>query len=273
MAVDPTSSPVVPNHYLTESSEIVARQHDRKELMWNIAAKVTLVALFVIGAAVLTAVILGSTVLSTPLSWLIFGLVLTTPVLGYMEDHFVKWANQHHAIAEIEHGVADHLTKIVLWKQSDIKTFYEQQRLPGPASLATLPLVARFNYWKEKTDSLLAEARKHLDPDVPGSYIKEQPDPAARYQERDIGWDILECNALPAKLQSAIILQMIYRPDREIDPARIGACRSVSMGQRLCEQILDHKDSYFEFADRRPPVALITVRDSSPADLRLRIFQ
>ena len=273
MAISPTASPVPHNHYLVDSPALKAREHDQSALMWNIATRVTTVAIFAITVAVLTVAILGSAILSSSFSWLLLGLVITSPGLGFLEHNFGQWAKQHSNEALIEHGVADELKKIAHWNQDNIRSFYQQQRLNSSLMLESLPLIARFNYWKQMADASMVEAERHLDPKAPGNYLEHQTNPAIRFQERETGWEMLENEALPARLQSAVILQMLVQPDRAIELDQIGSCRPLPLGQRLCEQILEHNDSYFEFADKRPPLVLTTVKDSSPADLRLKLFQ
>jgi hypothetical protein len=272
MSVAPVASPTIPTHYLRESPEIVARQLDRKAKLWDIAAKVTMAALFAIGTVVLTIAIIGSSTLSTPFALIILGLVLLSPVLTYLNKKFAEWAEKNHNLAEVEHGVAEHLKKIRHWQLADIQAFYETQHLAIEPELAMLPLIARFNYWKERAENAVVEAKKHIDKDYPDNYLQNLARDI-RYQTREYGWSLLENEALPAKLQSAVILQLIIQPNQELELPQIGRCCAVTFGQRFCEQLFDNEDSYFEFADGRKPLLATTISDSSPADLRQKLFQ
>jgi hypothetical protein len=178
-------------HYLRQDSNRVAKDLNRKSLLWDIAAKVTLVALFAILAAS-TAL----SILSIP-SWGLFLIAviaipaIATALLFKVERILHLWSQQAQHLAAIEDSVATQLAKMNLPDDTSFITFCSQYSRYFRPTENLKPLVARLFYWQKMAEQISAQ------------------------QNRAITKEFLD-----AKLECAKIFQLIKDPNQEIEIVR-----------------------------------------------------
>jgi len=277
MTVAAVGSPQL-THYLRESPDLISQQMHRRQMMCTIARTVTLVALGAIIAAASFLAILGLAFTAGYLT-ISIGLAVATPILFYVDNIFANRAWRLQFQADVEQGTADQLRKLKTWTPLDIEHFYQEHQIAElyHAQFATasgivkaqnmLPLIARFNFWDHlATDSL---ALVKID-------LTESDDKLANAAEdikrlvRERSWATLTQESLPAKLESAIILQLLVNPYQEICLDRIGRFRLDDDEKQ--DQRLDSQRPYFELTNHRQALTIQEVVSSSPAQLRQRIF-
>lgn len=243
-------------HYLTDNLAITAKQFDRKATILNLAAKATLVAIFIIGAAALTVMLCGAEIFGASTLIVTLGCTLATPLLFKVERYFATHAQKFKSQATIEYAVDAQNRSIETWTLKDIQNFYREhllQSLPDETLDRTRPLIARYLYWNQQFQENYREALKYLNDNVENSYLKDTTDRDIRYLLRQQGWNLLENNAIPARLQSAVSLQLLQNPYQEIELSDIGHHQPISFGQWSSEAYCDQKDPYFCFKNSQKP--------------------
>jgi hypothetical protein len=271
MAIAALPSSNVLTHYLRENPAIQARQLSRRATLNDIAAKVSLFAIFIITSAILVLAVLGPAAFSAGFLLLTVGLAIATPLLFRVERLFAVRSQQARENANTELGVAEQLKKLQTAKPADIAHFYPTPRPKDGRYPDILPLIARFNHWKEVADRSFAEARLYLDPAAIGNKLADQ-NREVRYLTRQHGWKILEKEAIPAKLQCALVLQLIAFPYQELSLSQIGQIDMPSMDQYLSQKEFDEQEKLFTLKNNRPPLSLRDIQQCSPAELREKIF-
>lgn len=271
MTVSTAASPGVLTHYLRESPDLAAREIKRRSILWDIAAKVIIAALFVITSAIMVLTVLGTAFFSPGFFALTIGLALATPLLYHVESISRNHARQLNHNASVEQGVADQLRQIGTWKPQDLAAFYRKHHLTISARIDMLPLIARFNYWKELTDHSLSDARLYLDPKSPGNTLVNQTK-EIQHLARQYGWSILEEKTLPAKLQSAVTLLLLANPFQEIDLDQIGHQKPRPTEQDPNINEPDGQDCFFEFMNKAPFLTIQEIISSSPDKLSQKLL-
>jgi len=263
MAVSVADSQKQVTHFLRESPSLVAQQLNRRAVLWDIAAKVTLAALFVITSAVVIMSVLGTAIFSNWFLALTVGLAIATPLLFHFERKFANRSLQMRYDARVEIGVSEHLRQVRTWQAKEISSFLQKHQITVKTKEDILPLIARFNFWEHAANNAMSEASLYLDATLPGNKLINQSK-EVQHLARQYGWKILVEASLPAKLQSAVILQLLKNPYQEISLSQIGHYKSLTNEQQLSEIELDAHDRFFEFSTDRPPLTVQEIIDSTP---------
>jgi hypothetical protein len=258
-------------HYLRENPAIKAQQLSRRATLNDIAAKISLLAIFIITSIILVLAVLGPAAFSAGFLLLSIALAIATPLFFKIERLFAVRSQEARLEANTERGVAEQIKKLQTAKAADIAHFYQTPRPQGSKPLDILPLIARFNHWKGLADCFFAEAKLYLDPSAPGNKLAGQ-DREVRYLTRQHGWKILEKEAIPAKLQCALILELIAHPYQELSLSQIGQLDMPSMDQYLSEKEFDELEKLFTLKNSRPALSLRDIEQCSPAELREKMF-
>ena len=176
MSVAAAACPKVLTHYLRESPEAAAGQMNRRALIWDIAAKVTLAALFVITSAMMVMTVLGTAFFTPGYLTLAIGLAVATPLLYHFERKFANRSLQLKYDACVELGVVEYLKQLRSWKPSDFAAFNQKHHITGKMKQMMLLLIARFNFWQNVYENGLSEALLYLNDDSPKNGLANQPE-------------------------------------------------------------------------------------------------
>ncbi len=272
-----TSRPTTPqlSRYVTELPQKIAHERSRKAALYSLASKVCLVA-FIAIVAVFLAISIG---LLSPLSpALTIPLIFSAlPLLeGGLSLDCSEAARQAidtaHEFARIRH-----------WTSPQIKAFFEKHHLsleklpmdllrkanPKEPLRALLPAIASYNY-------LCHKAEKHFKEHENNLYNRTE-NPILRHHGRLGGWKKLECEAIPAALQAALVLQTISQPTLQLQLADLGACTPKAFDQRRFDQLLEGSDAYFVFKDQaRAPLTFTALQElvskQNYDGLRVKLF-
>jgi len=266
MSIASTASSKVLTHYLRESPDLIAQQLSRQARMWDIAAKVTLAALFVITSAVMIMAVLGTAILTPGYLAIALGLAIATPILYHYERKFAIRSQQLTYDALVEKNVAEYLRQLKSWKSQAIADFYKKHRITAETNRSLLPLIARFNFWEQVAANALAEAYHYLNDELAKNQLVKQPKEILNLSHQH-GWKIIEEVVLPAKLQSAVTIGLLHNPNREIELSKIGQCVVRPIEQNPSEQ-----DNYFTFASKRPPITIHETLVSTPDELSRKLL-
>lgn len=265
------TSPQILNHYLQESPSVVANQFKRRALLWDIAAKVSLVAIFAITASILVITVLGAPVFSGWFIALSIGIAVATPLLFRVERLFASRCKQARTGFEVEFAVEKELKRIEHWSTEEIASFYRDHHIQKETDRSLLPLIARFNYWKQIADASYTQAILNLDASAPDNKLVGQSR-EIRYITRQMGEEILENQTLPAKLQCAVMLQLLSNPAQEIDLDQIGKHETHPFDQTWSERLFDGHDVYFEFKNDHAPLSCKDIELATPEELQGKLF-
>lgn len=242
---------------LAESPQEVANSNYTKAVLFDIAAKVAMIAAVAISAGFL-AVSLGL----TPIITLPLGLALIA-ILGFiglmpLSSKLQSWANEHYRTATLEQKVADCLGEINNWTEDEVRAYLIAHQI-DPAALpiaslaakkpeapltALLPLIARANAWKSIYEESLTAANRNISFENPQGREELL---ALEFDHKRIGWDILESQALPAAFDYAVALQSILRPTEEISLDQIGVIKNRPYVLRMLDIAAERPQVYFTF--------------------------
>lgn len=261
-------TPVATN-FLTQSPSALFKSYDRSATLYSLASKVALVAAIAISTVTMTIVLLGIT-LSGPCSFLLLGLLLATPFLMMSSTNWAEKADKMRTKATIEKGVVEQLNFVSSWSDERIKSFFEKHLIPPPTPIHSRNLlIARHLYWLQRAQLAELQAEMHLTRGVQGSQLDEvQPsEPTPRkyeelcHQIREVGFQLLETEMLPAILQSALMLQLISNPSKSLNLSDVGTVMPKPIAQRLSERIYDERDVYLIFKNQtREPMGATEIK-------------
>jgi hypothetical protein len=257
-------------HYLLKSPDTTAKQLNRRSIMWDIAAKATLAALFVITSAIVIMSVLCLS-LSPGFLGLSVGLALATPLLFHFEKSFANRSRQLKYEAWVERGVAEQSRQLKADRPKQIADFYQKHHIDLKTGPDRSLLLARFRFWEHVANCTGAEASLYLDPALPGNKLVNQPK-EIQLLTRRYGWRILKEAALPAKLQSAVMLHLLVNPFQEIDLTQVGRCLPQEIDPKSGEKEPQKQDPYFELANKRPPLTIEEILRCSPDELNQKLF-
>ena len=254
-------SPISKNE-LIELPSVLEAKHARWSKVMNIASKVTTAALAAI-ALTATSVVLFGIALSGPGSLLFIGSLLSTPLWMLASAKCADESAKAAKLAIEEHGIGEVLEQL---KEDELAAVCSQLSIDPDTSLHTPEqlaiLIARLAFWNRAGQTLLEKGNRHIYADAPQSEVcfdesKMTPAQASklRYAIRGIGFTILEEEALPAMLQSALIRQVLDNPSTISSLNAIGTTTPKPMAVRITELFLDNSDTYMTFHDAsRPPM-------------------
>ncbi len=231
----------------------------------NVAAKVAFAATLAIALATTSVFILGLTLTgATPL--LLMGSVLATPLLMIGSGMAAKESAKAAKLAQDEKEIGLALEEFKALDQDQFSMVCSQLSIDPNSAYSNEEfdiLVARLAYWSKQAKATHEKANRHLYSDYPESEIQKvdasnaalELTSSLRYETRDVGFRILENEAIPAMLQSALILQVLRDTAQAAHLEAIGKLYPKSIGVRLSELLFDKNDTYMTFHDTtRPPL-------------------
>lgn len=280
-------SPISKNDLLLPPTNLEAK-HARWALMMSAASKVAIVALAAIAAATSAVFLLGIT-LTGSMPLLLMGSVLATPLLMFASAKAADESAKADRLYEQEKAIGEALQEFKNLDQDQFASVCRQLSI-DPESTIYSPeefdiLVARLAFWNKRAQTTLEKANRHIYADHPENVLQKIDESKAtpaqvsllRYATRDTGFRILEQDAIPAMLQSALILQVLRNTAQAPALEAVGILYPKTMAVRLCEQIFDQNDTYMTFFD--PSRAPLTTREiidlfrtDGPAALQQRMF-
>ncbi len=275
------------NHYLTENPEKTASKYRCKAFALNVLEKISWVALIAIMAVVLAVSYSGVTMTGT-LSLALVAMAFSTIFFAWGLSKFRIGANYCAKEAEKERLIAAELKKIGKWTEESIKEFMtaeglDPNRLPLDALrqihrdkplLALLPLIARYNYFKQR-------AKEQEGTSIACFTEREQflglsdQDRSLRKKAGELGRHLHMYEAIPAALDAAVMLRIIQDPTRELslsDIAKYVAKDSVE--QALDERYPPINDTYLILHNNRGSLTLkeIEAVHLAPKELYSKLF-
>lgn len=281
--------PAVSKNNLAQSPTLLEAQHNWQATKMNLISKIALIALVAIAAAVTTVVLFGLT-LTGASPYLLVGSLLSTPLLMIASGKAADAAEKARISAGNERGVAAALEELTSHSQDEINSLSWQLSIDPASTPYTNEefniLMARFGFWDKQARTALEKSNRHIYKEYADSELqkidesKVTPQQASllRYTIRDTGFRLLENEAIPAMLQTALILQVLINSNLPPNLEAIGTLYPKPMAYRLSEQIYDQNDVYMTFNDTsRSPlttqeiVRLFTSTGGHTA-LRQRVF-
>jgi hypothetical protein len=267
MSLAVTSGSTVPrlSRYVTELPQKIAQEQGRKAALYSLASKVCLAAFLAIAAVVL-AISIGAL---PPLPAIIaLPLLLSALIFAERGQRFIIRSVDYSDAAAQAKAKAQELALIRHWTAREIKAFFEKHHLsleklpmdllrqanPNAPLRALLPAIASYNY-------LCHKAEKHFKEHENNLYNRTE-NPILRHYGRLEGWKKLECEAIPAALQAALVLQTISQPALQLRLDDLGACTPKAFDQRRFDQLLEGSDAYFVFKDQaRAPLTFTSLQE------------
>jgi hypothetical protein len=255
-------TPLISTNVLLQPPSKLEAEHTRWSRVMNIASKASMAALATIALTATSIVLFGITLTgSAPL--LFIGSVLSTPLWMLASAKCADESSKATKLAKEEHGVAEVLAQL---KEDEFAAVCSQLSIDPSVSLYTPEqlaiLIARLAFWSRAGQALLAKANRHIYADAPENEIcfdesKMTPAQASllRYAIREIGFTILEDEALPAMLQSALVRQVLDNPSAMPSLSAVGTTTPKPIAVRITELFFDNRDIYMTFHDAsRPPM-------------------
>lgn len=268
------------HRFITQVPQKIADEANRKATLYNLALKVSLVAIVAI-AATFIGITFG---LITPFHPLVpFVLLLSTVFIAGFQSLMVARAADCMDRAIEAEEIAKELDRIKHWQRPQIEAFFNEHNLSLdklPIDMlrkldskepirALLPAIATYAMLCKKAQNEYKEHEENLH------MVTEDRRLQLRY--RQLGWENLEFKALPAALQAAHALQIISQPTLSLQLTDIGVFKPKHFDERRFDQILDGTDEYFIFKNpKRPPLnfaeAHELVAKQNIDGLRLKLF-
>ncbi len=256
--------PISRNELLQLPSQLEARNARWSKVM-NIASKVAMAALAAIALATTSIFLFGIT-LTGPAPLLFIGSVLSTPLWMFASAKCADESAKAAKLAKQERGVTEALEEFQQLSVEQFSSICSKLSIDptishySPEQFAVL--IARLAFWNKTGQTMLEKANRHIYADTPESELgfdasKMTPGQATylRYTIREIGYSILEDDALPAMLQTALIRQLLDNPSSASSLAAVGTTTPKPLAIRITELFHDNNDIYMTFHDTsRPPL-------------------
>ena len=244
------------SRYVTEIPQKIQVEQERKAMLYNLASKVCLAAFVAIAASVFS-ISVGLLVPIHPLFTL--GLILSTLPIQLGIQSFGMHSDTCSAKAIEAKEVAKELSRIQNWTGREVESFFKEHKLsldklpmdllrrlqPKDPLRALLPAIANYLY-------LCGQTKIHLDEHLKNLH-NEIKDHALHHRARQIGWHLLEYNAIPTALEAALVLQIISQPTLHLKMEELGICHAKEFDERRFDQLLDGTDEYFVFHEKSRP--------------------
>jgi hypothetical protein len=263
---------------------LTAEQFDRKALLWNIAAKVTLTATAALMTVALASGMIGTTLLPPLSAWAIVGLVIGTAACFHTNAYCNGQAHFYANNAKLEHGVANQMKKIEDWNDIEIKNFLLSVniRIEDSSLRRRLPLIGRFLYLKQIVQ--LGIEYCHQNNQKALEWLKNPPKGVPQEAVADAcklwrqeAHEALESSTLPTILKCAELLERMAQIAPLSDISTPGRFVQKSFEERIYEKLYDGHERFYYFTDpSHPPIErseLIAYFTSNAlSDLRERIY-
>jgi hypothetical protein len=305
------------NHFVTDlyqenRSPVSVLQENISRLEWkafglNALEKICYVALVAIMATILT-ISYSSVVLTGSLPLIIAGMAFSTPLIAWGLTKFALLSQQASKQIQLETGVLSELRQIENWTTPEISRFLAAQgilteRIPTEALKQLnaadplrplLPLIARFNYFRIKSNQIEtraknalaeleesfrqkeAETHKPIAPEIKQKIRFECQDTAWRQHEQKGAILAINAMVISAILQNPTDQSLDIEPDSFNIPG-VGHCVPNSFAERIFRRTqAPINDDYFFFRPElnKPPVSLKEIEENidSPRNLQLLLL-
>lgn len=242
-----------------------------EEQAFNVKALsiITFTAITAISLSVIT-VSLFVTTPTTTLSIALFFPTLATPGFAYAASKLQIKSRMIEQILQCERSVAEHFEKIKDWPEPQILDFLNNHQIHKNSALTSydlLPLIARYKAKEE----LSLKTKEKSDIQLNSSQIDNR---MLRLFMRNMGWQLLETETVPAAIEAALALQILKEPTRQCYPSDLFQLTQKSFDERQFDRLYGPDDEYLRFReeDRRPLTLEELVIDLSPDVLRQKLF-
>lgn len=297
MAVQPVDMHTPVNHYFTENISENVTSLNRTALLYSVIERISQIAVITIIASIYF-VSYSSISLTGTLPLIFAGMTFSTIFFVWVMSHFRTKANQFSRVAELEQQTETYLTQIKNWDTPRILEFLREEGIE-PANIpvnilrrfnnqepyrALLPLIARYKFFKETSDTMRRESIDALafkiEQDIQEAEalkgpIDENQRRITRLYARDTYYRKYETEAIPRILEAAYLLQIIQNPTRQSNILSIGEFRSKNFEERMFDRSYPPRnDHFFLFYDsQRNPITLAEIeQDPRPLRIRQRLF-
>lgn len=271
--------PATTTHYLTSSPAKLASKNQYIAHLYGTISKVCLVAGLAIATATLTIAITG-TLLTGASPFLLLGAILGSPLFMLASQSCSSKAQSAQERAVLENQTVSYLNILSDYSSKEIREIFSgiANCLPtDDTSLKErLPLLARYMRSYDSAQISLNQAFRHILKEYPDSYIAQIDQSEGqdrkikdqlRFNTRETGYRILEGEALPALLQSALMLELIRNPFQNLELRDLGSLHPKPIAHRITEIFHDQKEDYFHWNDlRRPPLSVSQITQSFQSD-------
>ncbi len=196
--------------------------------------------------------------------------VVATPCLAWASSQFQAECMKVRQIIERELPVAKFYEQIQNFSSQEILEFLNSHNIPIPFSIELtdlIPVIARFLARQEQSRICFENAEKLLR----SSGIS---DPVLRLYQRNLGWNLLERNAIPFAIEGAFALQVLKEPTLEGTLSTHFTLLQKSFEERQFDQRFGPKDPYLTFrkTEREPMDLEAFVRNPDPTILNYLLF-
>lgn len=219
--------------YLAQDPQDRATSASRKSTLYIVAARVAQVAIVLLTASVCA---VGLGLLAVPPFWLaliaIGGVIALTPLASKCQ----VLSREHRQIADFEQKVVDEIDIVSKWSQEDLNTFYsknEIQLLKDQRDLTRL--IARFNAYEKVIEGY----KNNFE-----TLYQDNSDPIIEHANRTKAWELLEEGIFPLKLESAILLQSMIEPTKNLELAKICTVTQKTFDLRNMDLRLEQDEVY-----------------------------
>jgi len=279
------STTAIPNHFLIQSPEINATQCSRRSILWNIASKVTLLALAAIAATAAAVLLLGVTLTgATP--YLLLGAIFLAPLLLPLSTTLSSWSEENSRKVKEENQIAALLADFKSQETAVKETVYNNFSIdPAYTEEQKDILIARYQFETTKVTNSMQQANEHALGGTAWQNLQEQKAQikpaqyeALRHAILETGFQFLEEEALPAMLKCALLLQLLKDAKTPPTMDTIGTLHPKPMDQRLFERFCNQgvDEAYLTFQDSaRPSLTgqeIGTLFFQAPTLLQQRVF-
>lgn len=196
--------------------------------------------------------------------------VLATPCIALSASKFQSKAKVIEKLLEAERPVEALFREIQDWDEKRIEQFFKTHNLslnPTIDMKNFLPLIARFETNRMRADEIRTIVKGQLK-------AEGIEDRGLRLIVRNMGWNLLEMEALPAALEAAFALQIMQEPYRRDFPSELFDLTQKSFDERMFDRIYGPDDLYLTMKEgNKPSFTLEEMSHLSPDELRIRLFE
>ncbi len=248
--------------------ETTITEFSKKQSNAYLIEKISYAALTAIGIGVL------ATFLTVPLTgavpYVLGGLILSTPVIGYIASSFSNQQKNYASLLDHERKVHEELKQISEWTKQEFANFFKTYHISAPSESHThklKPLIARFLTNLKEALEFKALAETLLK-------AEDIEDRTIRLQSRSIGWQILEESAVPKMLNATLIAEILAHPTMQSEWTDLAAFDIKSFAERQFDRLHGPNDNYLVFHNQnKKPITLKDIETHfSVDDLRKLCF-
>jgi hypothetical protein len=256
---------------LLDSVEKNVKASESRSKYYQRIATITALASIAIGAAVFCALFFLSA--SSPLPFFLFGLTLSLPFLGVFHKKFLYQAYRYDSLAEKEKGVLRELKQLETLPSEKIEEMLksigiEKDQIPYDSLKklnsreplkALLPVIARIRYCAFHAEKIKAKALEMI--------FQKTTTAKTLLNLRQQGWNLLEREAFPSLLESALLCHILTHPECRDTLSDIGELHIRSLEERLSLNFFDGQNTYFAFNDgKKQEISFDKVFNMAPKD-------